>query len=73
MTLRLRRARARASARCGVRELLALIDTAEENRRWEFLICQSARRKYQRKYRKRNENNVFIACLISIELDVIQL
>lgn len=49
MTLRPRRARARAHARAraarrGVRELLALIDTAEENRRWEFLIYQAAGR-----------------------------
>lgn len=31
-----------ARARIGVRELLALIDTAKENRRWEFLIYQYA-------------------------------
>jgi len=36
-------------ARGEVRELLALIDTAKENRRWEFLIYQSAQREDRRK------------------------
>jgi len=56
-------------ARGEVRELLALIDTAKENRRWEFLIYQSAQREDRRKNQCEPQwegewRDIFVTCLI---------
>lgn len=61
------------AAPCGVRELLlTLIDTAKENRRWEFLIYQSAAAEIPTEVPQAGtsiEDDVFVvACLISIDL-----